>query len=217
MAKAVADFTTVQVGPSGLYRLMHTPDGISDEIAAAIPTPGLTAAAALAAIGVTAEDTVLIGGAGGGVGVIAVQLARLAGARVIGTASTGTFDFLRQLGAEPVEYGPGLADRVLALAPDGITAATDLFGTEVAQNWHSRWVFRRSAFQRSPLAPPRQAGSARQAAPTPSRACWTGSPTRSSQGVITVRIAATVPIEQTGEAVALQSGRHVHGKVVITI
>ena len=58
---------------------------------------GLTAAAALAAIELRSGDTVLIGGAAGGVGVFAVQLAKLAGARVIGTASESTFDFLRQL------------------------------------------------------------------------------------------------------------------------
>jgi NADPH:quinone reductase-like Zn-dependent oxidoreductase len=55
-----------------------------------------------------------------------------AGAAVIGTASPSTFAFLRQLGAEPVAYGAGLADRVRMLAPGGVTAATDLFGTETA-------------------------------------------------------------------------------------
>lgn len=63
-------------------------------------------------------------------GVFAVQLAQLAGATVIGTASEGTFPFLRELGVEPVAYGEGLTGRVRALAPDGITAAVDLFGTE---------------------------------------------------------------------------------------
>ena len=130
MAKAIADFAIV---PAALYRLMPTPDGISDEAAAALPTPGLAAAAALGAIGLQSDDAALIGGAAGGVGVLAVQLARLAGARVIGTASPSTFGFLRELGAEPVEYGPGLADRVRAIAPEGITAATDLFGTETAE------------------------------------------------------------------------------------
>jgi len=65
--------------------------------------------------------------------VFAVQLAKLAGAAVIGTASAGTAEFLRQLGAEPVAYGTGLADRVRALASGGVTAATDLFGTETAE------------------------------------------------------------------------------------
>jgi NADPH:quinone reductase-like Zn-dependent oxidoreductase len=63
--------------------------------------------------GVRAGDAVLIGGAAGGVGVFAVQLARRAGARVIGTASQATFGFLRELGAEPVTYGDGL---VIALS-----------------------------------------------------------------------------------------------------
>jgi len=107
MAKAVADFAIVPAAPSALYHLMPTPDGISDEAAAALPTPGLAAAAALGAIGLQSDDTALIGGAAGGVGVLAVQLARLVGARVIGTASPSTFGFLRELGTEPVEYGPG--------------------------------------------------------------------------------------------------------------
>lgn len=63
----------------------------------------------------------------------AVQLAQLAGATVIGTASEGTLPLLRELGAEPVTYGAGLADRVRALAPDAITAAVDLFGTETVE------------------------------------------------------------------------------------
>jgi NADPH:quinone reductase-like Zn-dependent oxidoreductase len=78
-------------------------------VASTLPVAGHTAAAALAAIGLRSGDTVLIGGAAGGVGVFAVQLAKLAGATVIGTASEGTFEFLRQLGAGPVAYGPGLA------------------------------------------------------------------------------------------------------------
>src|SRR6185312_17104459 len=54
------------------------------------------------------------------------------GARVIGTGSASSADFLRELGAEPVAYGEGLVDRVRALAPGGITAALDLHGTETA-------------------------------------------------------------------------------------
>jgi len=65
--------------------------------------------------------------------VLAAQLAKLAGARVIGTASPGTFEFLRELGVEPVEHGPGPAERVRAVAPGGVTAATDLFGTETTE------------------------------------------------------------------------------------
>jgi hypothetical protein len=62
--------------------------------------------------------------------VFAVQLALLAGARVIGTGSATSSDYLRDLGAEPVTYGDGLADRVRGLALGGVTAAIDLHGTE---------------------------------------------------------------------------------------
>ena len=75
----------------------------------------------------------LVGGAAGGVGVFVAQLARLAGATVLGTASEGTFPFLRDLGAEPIAYGEGLHDRVRASAPGGISAAIDLFGTETIE------------------------------------------------------------------------------------
>jgi len=111
---AVADYVVLRVPLAPPNLLLRTPDGIDDATAAALPTPGLTAAAALDAVRVGPSDTVLIGGAAGGVGVLAVQLARLAGATVIGTASPGTFDFLKRLGAVPVTYGAGLAARVRA-------------------------------------------------------------------------------------------------------
>ena len=130
MARAVAEFVVLDPPSDPVW---HTPEGISDEVASTLPVAGLTVAAAVAAIDPRAGDTVLIGGAAGGVGAFALQLAKLADARVIGTASESTFEFLRQRGAEPVAYGPGLADRVRALAPDGVTAATDLFGTETAE------------------------------------------------------------------------------------
>ena len=133
LGRAAADFVVVKMPATAAEALFHTPDGISDEVASTLPVAGRTAAAALAAIGLRSGDTVLVGGAAGGVGVFGVQLAKLAGATVIGTASAGTFEFLRQLGAEPVAYGPGLADRVRKLAPGGVTAATDLFGTETAE------------------------------------------------------------------------------------
>ena len=133
MGKAVADFLVTRTEPEAPDALLHAPVGISDEVAATLAVAGSTAVAALEAIDLRSGDTVLVGGAAGGVGVFAVQLARLAGARVIGTASETTFGFLQQMGVEPVAYGTGLADRVLALAPKGVSAATDLFGTETVE------------------------------------------------------------------------------------
>ena len=133
LGRAAAEFVVMRTPTEAPDALWHTPDGISDEAASTLPVAGMTAAAAVAAIDLRPGDTVLVGGAAGGVGVFAVQLAKLAGARVIGTASQSTFAFLRQFGTDPVAYGPGLADRVRTLAPGGVTAATDLFGTETAE------------------------------------------------------------------------------------
>ena len=135
LSRAVADYVVVDaagtIAAGGDAH--HTPDGVDDRTAATLAIAGCTAAAALAVVDPGPDDTLLIGGAGGGVGVFAVQLARLAGARVIGTGSATSADALRALGAEPVAYGDGLADRVRALAPGGVTAAIDLYGTETAQ------------------------------------------------------------------------------------
>ena len=85
-----------------------------------------TAHIALAELGTPgAGETVLIHGAAGSVGTMAVQLAVLAGATVIGTAAAANHDYLRSLGAIPVAYGDGLLERVRSLAPDGVDAALD--------------------------------------------------------------------------------------------
>jgi NADPH:quinone reductase-like Zn-dependent oxidoreductase len=200
----------------GAEALWPTPDGVSDQVAATLPVAGATAAAALAAIGLRSGDTVLIGGAAGGVGVFAVQLAKLAGAAVIGTASEATFEFLRRLGAEPVAYGPGLADRVRAQAPGAVTAATDLFGTETAEAALALGV------------PPERISTVAAGPTPPGGVRATGGieaePDALSRitdailaGQLTVPIAAVFPVEHVRDAVELQAGRHVHGKVVITL
>ncbi len=94
---------------------------------------GTTAAHLLAATDVTEGETVLVHGAAGGVGLMVLQLARLRGARVIGTASAGKHELLRSFGAEPVAYGPGLADRVREItAGEPVDAALDLVGSDEA-------------------------------------------------------------------------------------
>lgn len=79
-------------------------------------------------LGVGAGQTLLVQGAAGGVGTVAVQLAAAWGAAVIGTASEHNHDFLRSLGAIPTTYGTGLAERVRALAPNGVDAVFDCAG-----------------------------------------------------------------------------------------
>jgi NADPH:quinone reductase-like Zn-dependent oxidoreductase len=150
--------------------------------------------------------------------VFAVRLAKLAGATVIGTASESSFEFLRQLGAEPVAYGPGLADRVRTLAPDGPTAATDLFGTEAAEAALALDVApeRISTIAAGPThTPPGGVTATGGIDAAPDALDRIADAIRS--GRITLPIAATFPIERIRDAVALQAGRHVHGKVVVTL
>src|SRR5579863_1139493 len=92
------------------------PATLSFEQASGMMLTGVTAVHALTVIRASAGETILIYGAAGGVGLMAVQVAEAAGARVIGAASPGGHELLRELGAEPVTYGAGLEERVRALA-----------------------------------------------------------------------------------------------------
>ncbi|MCS0638995.1 NADP-dependent oxidoreductase [Streptomyces sp. LP05-1] len=104
------------------------PAGLSFEQAAALPVAGETARRVLDQLGVTAGETLLLHGAAGAVGQLATQLAVARGATVIGTASPANHELLRELGAVPVAYGEGLADRVRKAAPQGVDAVFDAAG-----------------------------------------------------------------------------------------
>jgi NADPH:quinone reductase-like Zn-dependent oxidoreductase len=108
----------------------HKPATLSFEQAAGLLLGGGTAWHLLTNTKVGSNDTVLIHGASGGVGLMAVQLAVARGAKVIATASPARHDQLRSYGAEPVAYGEGLADRVRALGR--VDAALDLIGSDEA-------------------------------------------------------------------------------------
>ena len=88
-----------------------------------------TSVRSLDQLGVEPGKTILIEGAAGGVGVVASQIAIGRGLTVIGTASEGNHEFLRSLGVIPTTYGEGLADRVAALAPQGIDYVIDMVGS----------------------------------------------------------------------------------------
>jgi enoyl reductase len=108
------------------------PSTVSAAEAAALGVPAGTAYQSLRSLAVGAGDTLLLHGGSGSVGQAAIQYAALWGARVIATASERRFDRVRALGATPVAYGPGLADRVREIAPDGVTVALDCAGTDEA-------------------------------------------------------------------------------------
>ena len=116
-------------------QVVRKPAGLAWDAAAATPVAADTAQRVLTQLAVTTGDTVLIHGGAGVVGAMAVQLAILRGARVVASASPADQDYVRSLGATPVTYGDGLAERIAALklpardgAPHGIDAVLDAAG-----------------------------------------------------------------------------------------
>ncbi len=109
-------------------RIAVKPAGLPWELAAALPVAATTARHALDTLTIAPRETLVIDGASGGVGTLAVQLARRVGATVIGTASEGNHEYLHSLGATPLSYGDGFAERIAAIAPQGVDAALDVAG-----------------------------------------------------------------------------------------
>jgi NADPH:quinone reductase-like Zn-dependent oxidoreductase len=97
--------------------LTSKPAAVPWEVAGALYVAGCTAYAAVRAVSLVPGDVVVVAGAAGGVGCIAVQLARLAGAEVVGLAGPANHDWLRSKGVSPVTYGEGVAQRIRATAP----------------------------------------------------------------------------------------------------
>ncbi|WP_061006730.1 NADP-dependent oxidoreductase [Mycolicibacterium mucogenicum] len=108
--------------------IVRKPAGVAWEVAGSLAGAGGTAYAVLKKLGIKAGETLLIHAAAGGVGTFAVQLAKAQGVNVIGTAGEANHEYLRSLGATPVTYGDGLAERVRAVAPQGVDAVLDASG-----------------------------------------------------------------------------------------
>jgi NADPH:quinone reductase-like Zn-dependent oxidoreductase len=108
--------------------LTPRPTRVPWEVAGALFVAGTTAYAAVRAVAPGKDDTVAMSGAAGGVGTIAVQLARLAGARVLGLASPPHHDWLLDHGIVPVDYGDGVEERIHDAADGRIDAFVDTFG-----------------------------------------------------------------------------------------
>ncbi len=208
--EALADYVVLPA-----TALTATPDAITDAQAASIPIAGRTAVAAIDALHLTGDDTVLVGGAAGGVGGFAVQRALAQGATVIGTASERNHPWLTSLGVVPVTYGEGLAERVATIAPDGITAAADLQGTETAEAALALGVApsRITAIAAGPNAPEGViATGGAQAPDTASAEIAAGL----ADGSIQLEI-QEFPLEKLTDAIELVRGGHVRGKVVVTL
>lgn len=114
-----------------LNEWVHKPVSLSFEEAAGYPGPAETAVRVLEELGVKEGDTLLVSGAAGGVGSAVIQVAKTMGIHTIGTASEIRHDYLKGLGTIPTTYGPGLVERVTALAPNGVQAAVDIAGSGI--------------------------------------------------------------------------------------
>ncbi|MDG9718083.1 NADP-dependent oxidoreductase [Streptomyces sp. DH24] len=196
--------------------LARKPRTLSYEEAAGLPLVGLTAYQTLVKVlQVKRGETVLVHAAAGGVGSVAVQLARHLGARVIGTASDHNHDFVRSLGGEPATYGDGLAERVRGLAPEGVDAVLDTVGgdtTKVSANL---------------LAPEGRLVSVADPAvvdyggryyfvrPDPEDLLRLSE--LAEQGVVSVHVSETFPLARAADAHRLNEEGRTRGKIVVTV
>jgi NADPH2:quinone reductase len=203
--------------------LVPKPESLGWPEAAGLMLTGVTAWHCLAATGVDAGDTVLINGGAGGVGLMATQLATDRGATVIATASAGRHELLRELGARPVTYGPGLAARVRSAAPDGVTAALDLVGTDEAVDVSLELVADRAriatiaAFSRAGQAGIKALGGGPGAEPgTEIRTAARPELARlAAQGRLRVIVAATFALTEAADSHRAIMTGHASGKIAL--
>ncbi|HEY0188861.1 MAG TPA: NADP-dependent oxidoreductase [Cellulomonas sp.] len=199
-------------------QLIPRPTEIDWPVAGSLFMVGATATGLVERSAAVAGETVLVSAAAGGVGSVVVQLLRERGAEVVAVASDANADWLRSLGAVPVRYGEGLADRVrAATGPAGrLDALIDLHGPEyldlgLVLDVPPQRMVTATAFTRAQEIGAAIAG----AADASSTAMLTGIAERVADGRLQIRVAATYPLDQVVAAMdRLASGSA--GKIVLT-
>ncbi|MCM3658106.1 zinc-binding dehydrogenase [Agromyces mediolanus] len=209
--RAVASSVVLEERHPSLHR---TPDGVDDLTAGVLDIAGRTASAVARALAVAPGETVLVGGAGGGVGSILTQLLVHAGAQVVGTGSASSAPFLRSIGAEPLTYGEGLAGALRASGAR-IAAAADLHGVATALAARELGVPARRIVTIESEDPPAGVVSVNGSDAHP------GDLQRILalvvEGRLTVPIAGVYPVERFSDAIAQQRSRHARGKIAIVL
>ncbi|MEU5148896.1 NADP-dependent oxidoreductase [Streptomyces yangpuensis] len=195
--------------------LARKPRGLTFEQAAGVPLAGLTAYQSLTRVGVRAGESVLIHSAAGGTGSFGVQIAVAMGLRVIGTAGAHNHDYLRSLGAEPVLYGEGLADRVRKLAPGGVDAALDFYGDDVIETLQSL-VGQRDRVV-SIADQEAAAKGAHQLWVRPDAADLAFLAELADAGKLTVNVEHALPLAEAAKAWELSAAGRTRGKIVLTV
>jgi NADPH:quinone reductase-like Zn-dependent oxidoreductase len=205
-----AEYALVEAGD-----LTPKPAGVRWEVAGALFVAGATAYAAVRAVQLTPADTVVIAGAAGGVGSIAVQLARRAGATVIGLAGPANHDWLAAHGVIPVSYGAGVADRIRAVAA-GPDAFIDTFGADYVRLALDLGVSPARIDTIAKFSAVQEYGVKGDG----SAAGGTADVLATLAGFIAageleIPIAATFPLAEVRQAYQLLAGGHTRGKIVL--
>jgi len=197
--------------------LTPRPSAVPWEVAGALYVVGATAYAAVRAVGAGEGDVVVVSGAAGGVGTLVVQLARHAGATVVGLASEDHHDWLREHGAIPVTYGDGVAERIRDAAGGRVDAFVDTFGSGYVELARELGVApERIDTIADPTAPQRHPGvkidgnmAGASAANLAELAALI------ADGRLDVPIARVYPLAQVREAYTELERRHTLGKIVL--
>ena len=192
------------------------PAGLDWHDAAALPVASETAERVLNLLGVAAGETVLMHGASGGVGTLAVQLATARGARVIATAGPANQDYLTSLGATATVYGEGLVERVRALAPDGVDAVFDLAGKGALEDS----ITLRGGTERIVTIADfgaQQLGITFASAPAEASADRLAAVAQDAAAGKLVTTVTAYPLDQAAAAQQVSDAGHVRGKLVLTV
>lgn len=195
--------------------LARKPRNVSWAEAATMPLAGLTAYQSLKAVGVSDGDTVLVHNGSGGVGTYAIQIAKAWGAHVLATASEKNHDFLRSLGAEPLTYGEGLAQRIAAVAPEGLDAVVDFVGGDdwVASLEHLKTPERAASVTDAEVKD--RGGQYVFVRPNPDDLLALTELVEA--GSVKPVLAETFPLERAADAFRSSIEGHVRGKIAITV
>jgi NADPH:quinone reductase len=219
-SQVTGGYTTAITVPAA--SVFAKPSTLSFAEAANLLLVGTTAAELLHVSGAREGETVLLHGAAGAVGNSVLQQARNLGIRVVGTASKANFGFVRQFGGTPVEYGPGLLERVRAAAPGGIAAAMDTVGSQEAGDVSLALVPDRARVVTIAAAPRAKAdgyvfigASNPESGPFRARA-RARILDLAQRGDLVVPMAATFPFNDAPAAFKLLTSPHPPGKIALT-
>jgi len=192
------------------------PAGVPWEVAGALHVAGATAWATVRAVGAGPNDVVVVAGAAGGVGSLAVQLARRAGATVIGLAGEHNHEWLRSRGIIPVQYGDGVGERIRDAAGGPIDAFIDTVGAGYVDLALSLGVAPERIDTIADYAAAEEHGVKIEGnAAGASTAVLSELATLIEQGDLEVPIAGVFPLDQVREAYRQLAQGHTRGKIVL--